>query len=475
MGVDATNKEYAVRAPQWLRCRDVTAGQDAVHKAGERYLPRLKDQDQAEYDAYVARALLFNATARTVEGLVGMVFRKPPMMKVPEALKAVLDDITMTGVPLVAFAEIVVEEVVSVGRYGVLVDFPRVDGAPATKAEAEASGNRPFMVGYAAESILDWKQERIGNRMTLIQVRLMEAAEVAKDEFTTEDVPQIRVLDLVGAQYQVRLFQKVKEGGKDQWQQVGGTIVPLKNGAPLTEIPFVFFGVRDLTPTACKPPLLDLVQTNIDHYKMMADYRHGLHFTGLPTAVVSGYNATEDDNGNTEKLYIGSTTAWVFPDPTATATFLEFTGQGLTALKDAIREDEERMAAQGARMLAPEKRATETAETAAIHRAGEASVLASLAISCGRALTKAVNIVADWSGAAGEVKIDLNTDFYPITMTPEQLTALVAGWMQGAISKETLFENLKGGEIIRASAQFEDEEAKIAGAPPMGGLLQAEE
>jgi hypothetical protein len=80
------------------------------------------------------------------------------------------------------------------------------------------------------------------------------------------------------------------------------------------------------------PPILDLVNLNLAHYLINADYQHGCHFTGLPTPVVSGYEAKEN-----EKLYIGSAVAWVFPNPEAKATYLEFTGQGLGALGEKPR------------------------------------------------------------------------------------------------------------------------------------------
>lgn len=462
MPVDATNAEYDAHTAQWKRCRDVIAGQDAVHAAGEAYLPKLKDQEQHEYDAYRRRAGFFNASQRAVEGLVGMVFRKAPVIEA-EGIESLLEDVTMTGVPLGAFSESTLEQVVEVGRFGLLVDFPRAPAVQTTVAEAERAGNRPFMSGYPAESILDWKSERINNRMMLTQVRLMESVSVPKDEFTSEAVGQIRVLELVEGRYQVRLFRKNE---RNEWVVFEGPVTPLMNGGPMSEIPFVFVGVRDLTTECSKPPLLDMIDINLAHYRVSADYEHGCHFTGLPTPWVAGYTPTEDEYGKPEKLYIGSTAAWLFPQPEAKAGFLEFTGQGLNALKENLTAKEERMAALGARMLAPEKRATETAETAAIHRAGEASVLASLAICVSRALTKALEIMAEWSGVSGEVKVELNTDYFPSPMTPEQMNALIAAWMQGAISKETLFWNLQQGEVVREGQSFEEEEAAIGANAP---------
>ena len=69
-----------------------------------------------------------------------------------------------------------------------------------------------------------------------------------------------------------------------------------------------------------KLPLADIIAVNLDHYRLNADYKHGLHFTALPTAWVSGFDKSSN-------LRIGSSTAWVAETPGATAGFLEFTGQ----------------------------------------------------------------------------------------------------------------------------------------------------
>ena len=72
MSVNATHPDYDASLPAWLRARDVIAGEDAVKSGGEKYLPRLGAQTDEEYDAYRARASLFNATARTADGSLGL-------------------------------------------------------------------------------------------------------------------------------------------------------------------------------------------------------------------------------------------------------------------------------------------------------------------------------------------------------------------------------------------------------------------
>ena len=85
MDVNSTHPDYDAAAPQWSRARDVIAGEDAVKAAGERYLPRLDSQSDEEYLAYRQRASFFNATAWSAEGFIGLIFRRPPFIKIPES------------------------------------------------------------------------------------------------------------------------------------------------------------------------------------------------------------------------------------------------------------------------------------------------------------------------------------------------------------------------------------------------------
>ena len=51
MSINATHLEYDANLSAWLRARDVLSGEDAVKAAGEKYLPRLDDQDDGEISA----------------------------------------------------------------------------------------------------------------------------------------------------------------------------------------------------------------------------------------------------------------------------------------------------------------------------------------------------------------------------------------------------------------------------------------
>lgn len=467
-GVKTRHKDYTRFAPKWQRVRDVVAGQDEVHAKGPAYLPVLVDEPPLEYDKRVRRTPFYNASWRTMAAFVGMLFRKPANLEVPEQLKKLLDDVTMSGVSFNNFAQDVTLEDIEISRVGVLVDYPQyvgnADGTALTLAQAEAMGLRPSMVMYKAESITNWHYEFINNHNVLTQVRLVETATIKKTEFEFEEETRIRVLDLIDGQYRVRLFKE------DNEEQIGWDIYPLMNGKRLNYIPFWFIGPDGSEPNVSEPVLIDLVDLNLKHYVVSADYEHGCHITGLPTPVITGVPPQFDNKGNVQpqSFYIGSSAAWVLPVG-ADAKFLEFTGQGLSALEKNLDRKEAQMAAIGARMLTPDKAGVEAAETVAMRHSGENSILAAIAVAVSEGLTKALRCFAEWAGikSNAEIKFEINRDFMPFPLSPQALTALLGAVQAGKLSHEAFFDLLKRGDLVDNDLKFEDEQARIDAAPPI--------
>ena len=486
MPVDSTHSDYDASLPAWLRARDVFAGEDAVKAAAEKYLPRLDCQDDKEYLAYKNRASFFNASARTADGFVGLIFRRDPTFKLPDgktgvasALTEFVEDADMLGTPLAAYSKKLVTEIINVGRAGTLIDW---------NEEAE---QRAYAVAYSAEDIINWHTERVNGRNVLTLVVLKEVSQMPvaeTDPFEPEEIQQLRVLKLVPPadqsktdwSYQVEIWQFLADGqnasgvskrGKRKWKLVE-TLTPLRLGKPLPLIPFVFHGPRHSLPDVDKVPLADIIAINLDHYRLTADYKHGMHFTALPTAWVSGF----DKNSS---LRIGSSTAWVAETPGATAGFLEFTGQGLTTFERAMDRDEQLMAVLGTRMLESRKRVGETAAAIELRQSGENSILNTVSLSVSASLTQVLRWVYWWNStepipdAIGPelVLASLNTDFSITGMSFQEITALVAAWQAGAISQDTMLDLFRAGEVI-APGRTNEEELKLlasekASKPPV--------
>lgn len=470
MSVSNTHKQFDEARWKWKRCRDVIAGKDAMIQSGrsreryvgslydpvwttDLYLPRLQNQTDAEYTSYADRAAFFNASSRTLDAMTGLIFSKDPAVYLPTGIERFADDITLTGTNLREFAEQVVEQQVAVGRVGILVDYPEGIPSGLSVAEVERLNIRPFLRWYKAENIINWRTTNIGGVEVLTMVVLTEAIEKQTSEFVSDEATQYRVLSLSPEGYRVRIFNEDGDPVSD--------IIPRRNGAPLSYIPMTILGANSCSPEVQKPPLLDLIDCNIAHYRNSADYEHGLHFTGLPTPYVSGVQLAEGQN-----LSLGSTQAWVFPDPQASAGFMEFKGEGLGAIREAMKDKEHRMAVLGARMLADDKKTAEAFGTIELKTAGERSALASIARAASDGITRCLNWMAEWVGSPPECTFALNTDFGAARMQPQMLTALVGGYQTGAIPLEVLFDNFQRGEIVSPDMEFEEYEAQLADQGP---------
>ena len=367
-GVTRRHPDYSEMIDSWITMRDCIIGSRAIKAASTRYLPMLawKTNASQKYEAYKRRALFVNIVKRTKKGLEGLVFRKHPEIVVKDGTvdgdlwRRMMIDITLRNLPMVNFAKIVFGEVLGLGRCGILVDSSDTE-------------QRPFMVYFRAEDITNWVEElnEGERRMRKLVLRefVMEPS-TNGDEFDQEVIEQYRVIDLVdgdppeGAgpmgtnlgtedgRYVVhRIFRKVRENdssaqvvgrapagtrvvGQERWEEVPSkTKYPSRRGTAIPEIPFVFINSCTLTADVDEPTMIDLAEVNLSLYRTSADLENGRHYTGLPQPFAFGVDTTKE-------LEIGSS-AWLTENSDAKAGYVEFTGQGLTALERAIVEKQQ--------------------------------------------------------------------------------------------------------------------------------------
>lgn len=452
----------------WSKCRDVVEGQEAIHAAGTTYLAKLSKMTAPEYAAYVDRALFYNATQRTVDAMTGLLFRKAPELEVPTGMEVWLEDVDLRGNTLDTFVEDVADEILEVGRIGILIEHPQKitdEDSQTTVAQAEALNLRPFMVRYKAESIISWGTVSIDNQKVLNRVILEEVEEIAVGEFTSSMSVIYRVLDLEPetGNYRQRVF--VPDEATGDLMERGEPVFPMKNGEPMKRIPFVFISPKGTDCDIVKSPILDLVNVNLSHYKSTATLEHGAHFTGCPTPVITGHSLSEG-----EKLRIGSTEAWVFSEPEAEAFYLEFSGTGLKTVSDMLEAKEKKMATLGARMLAGDTSHAETEEVHVIKRQGENSALASTSQAISDGIQKALKIMADWGGIESKINFSINKDFIASKMDAGSLVALIQALQTGSIPYSVFVENLKKGELIAPDVTVEELQEEISQQAPTGGF-----
>lgn len=469
----SVHDDYTKFKDYWKRCRVTYAGEKAVHDEGVTLLPKIEGQSDAQYESYKQRARFMNAVRRTVDGLTGLVFRKEPNIE-GDGVDNFLDDVSLLKQPMTDYCQSLTTEILIVTAGGTLVDYPEeVKGI--SKAQAEKMNMRPMFKFYTAESVKNWRYETKNNVVTLVEVLLEE--EYQDEQGISRK--QYRNLYLKDNVY-VQLLTKETATDMPQVQE----IIPTMNNKTINFIPFVFHrGKSGLQYDV--PVLTDLVDTNLHHYEQEADHAHGLRYVALPTPYVTGADGPpttgQDGEGNDikAKMSIGPYEFLFAPDPSSKVGYLEFSGAGLQAIREQLNRLESTMAQQGAKILQPETSGGfETATSAVIGAKGETSLLARVANTISLEVSTAFQFAAMWMGKTNtdNYKVDLSTDFLPVPMTAQDLTALTQSWIAGGISHETYFNNLKKGEVYEGEDSFEDEVERISKqTPPPSAELNEED
>lgn len=422
--------------------------------------------DNEEYKNYKLRAQFFNATKRTHNGIAGLLNRKLPLVTIPDNLKQYLSNVDGKGHTFNQFVNLSGSDSLITNWGGYLVDMPdNGDTENISQLEYEQRQLSAYITYYKAEDITNWHWKNKGRKTYLELVIFKEKSDELDNYYSLTQKYNYRVCEIDSeGNYKQSIYN-------DEGELLSVIYPKDSKGKVLKFIPFWFIGDEEPEESM----YLDLVNVNLSHYRKSADLENGAHWTGVPTAYVTGAEPETkpllDEDGNVigeeaVPLRLGGTTVHYFPNPSSRMAYLEFSGQGCSLLQSMMISDEERMAILGARIISNEKKGVESAETTRIHNAAENSVLADCANYLSDTLTKVLKFYLEWSSGEllneEDVRVQLNTDYDISNMSASELTALISAWQSGGISKKVLFKNLKEGELIDNQTSFEDMEEDIA-------------
>lgn len=448
-----TNLGFRLWYDEWQKIRDCYAGEQAVKKRRDKYLPPLKTQESDEYEGYLQRAVFFNATARTVNGLTGLIFSKPPVVEdMPTDLE--LYNVSKDGLSFHLFSKRVAKEIISVGRAGVLLDM-------------DASGRgQPYFVDYKAEAIRDWRVRERNGRWVLDLVILAEEVPDPYSPFQTENKLQYRmlVLDEDGF-YEQRVYDadaSVESMNYEVYQ-------PRVRGERLDFIPFLILNPYDLTPEVVKPPILDIVNLNISHYQSYAQLEQGRWLTATPVFVISGNNG--DGEG---EYYLGTNMVWEL-EGNAKAQLLEFNGNGLKFLENACIFKEQQMAQLGGRLMGQStKSAAESVEATTLREKQEQSLLLNVSDTLGEGFTKLLRWYSWWNNLPSEdLTVTFNTDL-GVKWGAREIRACQQLYDSGYIPIEALYANLRDAEYVPDHMSFTEFKEQLPGIAPKSQMKMVE-
>ena len=389
------------------------------------------------YDGYKLRANFYPAMSRTVDALTGTLMRRAPMVtgSTPE-LDAQLENIDLRGTSLAGLTTRVARELLITGRCAIALD---------------ASAGRVFWRFFRAEDAVTWFAPALNGVPTLRRAVFTETdmREAPGNRFLVEVLERARC-------YEFDTAGRVVCACYDATLQtaLSTATLGLDGGSDLDFLPVVFINATGVDADPEKPPLLNLADANLAHYRASADFEHGLHWAALPTPWIAQKSALP------EGVAIGSSTVWKL-DENAKAGMLETSGAGLAERAADMQMKVQQMAALGARLIADSTKQAETAEAVRIKSGADSASLYSIADAVDDALTTLLRWHAQWGKIPAAPSVTVNRDFYDARLGPQDVAQLMALRQADLISPQTFYAQLRSGEWADTNRSYEDELALI--------------
>ena len=480
--VNFIRQEVAECLPKWNKVDHCLGGEDVVKAKKATYLPK-PDAEQDEnysnkrFKAYLERAVFYNVTGRTHEGLLGQVFSQEPVQELPPILKLYESNLDGAGTPLIQQAKRTLGLVLAHGRCGLLADFPSLEeGRVATLADVQSGLIRPRVFPIRAKDIINWRVTVIGGETLLTLLVIAEKAVVGDDGFELKSEDRWREIRMEPINAESTQFKVVvtiwrkkdkTTGSEDEFEIAQGPFeIQNYRGQAFNRIPFQFVGAVNNDPDVDKSPLLDLANLNLAHYRNSADYEESCFMVGQPTPYFTGLTKEWVEEIWKGKVILGSRAS--IPLPTgATAGLLQASENQMPFA--AMKHKEEQMKSIGAKLIEPgavQQTATETQ----IDEFSETSVLSSAAKNVSVAYEAILAVAGQFIGEVDpeSIEFQLNTEFSSTQMTPQDRQQLVAEWQGGLITWEEARAKLKKGGI--ATEEADEARAKVdMGSPEITG------
>src|SRR5512136_767170 len=474
--VNYIRKELQRFLSLYTKINDCIQGEDVIKSKRTDYLPMPNSTDTSienldRYNQYLQRAVFYNVTAKTLNGLTGQIFEKKINSNIPESLKNIKCSIDNYNISLDEFAKKVTKETISFGRCGILIDFPKVDGVITKSNE---SNYNPILKFYSSADIINWFTISENGQQKLKMVILTEKFQQIKDGFDIYEGNRWKVLTLENNEYWISTYESVPELINDITNSVNPFVtenfqdritifndqtliskykVLDYNGNPINEIMFEFVGAMNNDPCPDNPPLGDLAILNIGHYRNSADYEDAVYLCGQPIPTVSGLTQQWVEEVLKDGVKIGSRAYVPLPQG---GKFDLVQAQPNTLPFEAMGHKEKQMSALGAKLI-EQGNVAKTAFEKSIESGSEVSILASIANNVSIAIENSLKKASIFMSSIVEnIIYKLNDDFEILKMTSSDRQQLMLEFQAGLITWEEYRTGLRNAGV----AYQDDELAK---------------
>ena len=469
------SQAYLDQLDDWTLVNDCFAGTRAVRDKGTAYLPQNPSEFQDDYNTRLNQANFWNASKRTRDGLVGMVFRKNPVLAqpsededqrgemadpVPPEILKHLENVDLQGSHFDVFTKEVFRDALSDGHAFILVDMPPpVPVEEPTVTKRDELGRRPYWVRINKEQVINWRAENNPDGVTVLtQVTIREQVTVPAGQFL--DAEETRYLVL-------------RPGSWERWkveeEKNKETVVTLIDSGTtsLDVIPLAPVYTNRVGFMISAPPLLDLCFENLRHYRLQSDLDTIMHVCNVPILTAIGRDDT------TAKLVVGPFTAVDLPMG-AELKYTEHSGPAIEAAQAELGNSKANMATLGLLLLSQRPQVAQTATESVIDDKAESSELAGMARGLEDGIETALMYHAAYLNQKSGGSVTVNKDFAKLGLDPQKITAISTAVEKRQLSLETMWEIMQRADELPNTFDAKKEQKRLKDSEPEAEKINVE-
>ncbi|QDP66411.1 MAG: putative portal protein [Prokaryotic dsDNA virus sp.] len=426
--------------PHWGLIETLLGGTYKIRKGHRKFLPQEPREQDFSYDNRLQRSVLSPYYVRLERMLAGMLTRKPVRLNdVSDVIREQLFDVDLQGNDLQTFLYDTSRICLRYGHVGVLVDAPTA-----------GENGRPYWVSYSPRDILGWRTQIIDGQQKLMQLRLSETIIAPDGLYGEKQIEQVRVLT-PGA------FEIHQKNEKGDFQIVN------EGRTSLSDIPFSVAYSNRMGVLESIPPLGDIAELNLQHYRVQSDLANQLHISAVPMLAIFGFPQSA------EEISAGPGEAMALPEGSE-AKYIEPAGNSYEAQFKQLDRIADQINALGLASVIGAKLVGETAEAKRIDRSQGDSTMMVVSQQMQDMIDNCLRFHAEYMQENNPGSCLVNRDFMGMRLTPQDIQALLQLYTAGTITQETLLLQLEAGEILGDEFNVESEiDATMA-----GGLLDSE-
>ena len=410
--VDDTTAEYDAMLPAWQMIDALCGGTASMRAAGADYLPTFAIEreewlngGEADYQARINRAFLFNGTRDAIDDAASKPFAKPVTITggLPDQLSEIEANADLEGSTLTDLAAAVFRDAVAHGLSFLLVDYS-VAGDVDDRLEEKKQALRPYFTHIKARDLFAIRHRRTaGGGREIVQIRYREVDhESDGGDFGNCLVEVIRVItaSIGGVPGTVRVFKR-REGQQEYVEDTDAAAPYL-----LPSIALEPLYTRQTGFMAAMPYFEDLAWMNVDHWQKTSQLNGILAVQSF--ALLVGYGVPKEQVP--KNMPLAATRVLMFSEQKEEGVGLEYiehSGSGTKTLIEKMDRLEANMVQLGQQPNV-ELSKNQTATGASLHADSEETVAESWARSLRELLVKCFQHGADLAQVALPQDFDIS-------------------------------------------------------------------